>query len=66
MSRAWGWQTRFICNWLRVLRRAKAPQIDERVGHQFHLVVALLDVLETEQQPLAFVLPGKRPSDALP
>jgi len=33
-------------NWLRVLRRAKAPQIDERVGHQLHPIVPTLMVLE--------------------
>src|SRR6266853_687807 len=32
-------------------------QIDQGVRHQFHPVVTLLDVLETEQQPLEFVLP---------
>src|SRR5215510_7624078 len=32
-------------NWLRVLRRAKAPQIDERVGHQLHAIVPALMVL---------------------
>src|SRR5713101_3767655 len=34
-------------------------QIDQGVRHQFHPVVTLLDVLETEQQPLEFVLPSK-------
>ena len=53
-------------NWLQVLGTTETPQIDQGVGHQFHPVVALLDVLETQQQPLAFVLPRKRPLDALP
>ena len=53
-------------NWLQVLGTTETPQIDQGVGHQFHPVVALLDVLETEEQPLAFVLPRKRPLDALP
>src|SRR5262245_50328290 len=38
-------------NWLRVLGVTETPQIDQGVRHQFHPVVALLDVLETEQQP---------------
>jgi hypothetical protein len=53
-------------NWLQVLGTTKTPQIDQGVGHQFHPVVALLNVLEPEEQPLAFVLPRKRPLDALP
>ena len=55
-----------INNWLQVLGTTETPQIDQGVGHQFHPVVALLDGLETEEQPLAFVLPRKRPLDALP
>jgi hypothetical protein len=42
------------------------PQINQGVGHQFHPVVALLDVLETEEQPFEFVLPRKRPLDSIP
>ena len=34
-------------NWLQVLGITEMPQIDQGVGHQFHPVVALLDVLET-------------------
>ena len=55
-----------IINWLQVLGTTETPQIDQGVRHQFHPVVALLDVLETQQQPLAFVLPRKRPLDTLP
>ena len=53
-------------NWLQVLGTTETPQIDQGVRHQFHPVVALLDVLETQQQPLEFVLPRKRPLDTLP
>jgi hypothetical protein len=53
-------------NWLRVLGTTETPQIDQGVRHQFHPVVALLDVLETEQPPLEFVLPCKRPLYSLP
>jgi hypothetical protein len=48
-------------NWLRVLGTAEPPQIDQHVGHQLHPLVPLLDVLETEQQPFAFVIPRKHP-----
>ena len=53
-------------NWLQVLGTTETPHIDQRIGHQLHPVVALLDVLEPEQQPLALVLPCTRPLDALP
>jgi hypothetical protein len=42
----------FLENWLQVLGTTETPQIDQGVRHQFHPVVALLDVLEPEQQPL--------------
>ena len=53
-------------NWLQVLGTTETSHIDQGVRQQFHPIVALLDVLETEQQPLAFVLPGKRPFDSVP
>ena len=53
-------------NWLQVLGTTETPDIDQGVRHQFHPVVTLLDVLEPEEQPLEFVLPRKRPLDALP
>jgi hypothetical protein len=53
-------------NWLQVLGTTETPQIDQGVGHQFHPVVALLDGLETEEQPLELVFPRKRPLDAFP
>jgi hypothetical protein len=52
--------------WLQVLGGTEPPHIDESVGHQFHPVVTLLDVLEPEEHPLEFVLPGKRPFHAIP
>jgi hypothetical protein len=55
-----------MANWLQVLGTTETPDIDQGVRHQFHPVVTLLDVLETEKQPLEFVLPRKRPLDALP
>jgi hypothetical protein len=53
-------------NWLQVLGTTETPHIDQGVRHQFHPVVALLEVLETEEQPLEFILPRKRPLDSLP
>ena len=59
-------QALLVFNWLQVLGTTETPHIDQGVRHQFHPVVALRDMLETEQQPLAFVLPRKRPLDTLP
>jgi hypothetical protein len=42
-------------NWLRVLGTAERSQVDQRVHHQLHPVVALLDACKAEQQALAFV-----------
>ena len=53
-------------SYLEVLGTAETPQIDQGVGHQFHRVVALLDVLEPQQQPLEFVLPRKRALHPIP
>jgi putative ABC transport system substrate-binding protein len=48
-------------NWLRVLGTAEMPHINHRVGHQFHRIVPTLEALKPHQEPLEFVLPGKRP-----
>ena len=53
-------------NWLRVLGLTEAPQIDQRVGQQLHPLVALLNALKTQEQPLAFVFPRKGPIDTSP
>ena len=55
------WAISFVFNWLQVLGTTETPDMDQGVRQQFHPVVALLDVLETEQQPLEFVLPRKHP-----
>jgi hypothetical protein len=39
-------------NGLQGLGTTETPHIDQGVCHQFHPVVALLEVLETEEQPL--------------
>src|SRR5467141_4125138 len=53
----------FTVNWLRVLGTAKCSQVDQRVGHQLHAIVPLLDAFKSEQQPLELVFPRQRPLD---
>ncbi len=50
-------------NWLRVLGTAELAQIDQRVRHQLHAIVPLLDAFKSEQQALQFVFPRKGPLD---
>jgi predicted nucleic acid-binding protein len=38
-----------ILNWLRVLGTTEMPDIDHRVGHQFHRIVPTLDALKPHQ-----------------
>ena len=59
-------RTGVYIKWLRVLDPAEPPHIDHRIGHQLHAVVAPLDTLEPQQQPLEFVLPRKGPLHAIP
>jgi hypothetical protein len=42
------------------------PHIDQRVGHQLHAVVTLLNMLKPQQQPLEFVLSRERPLHPIP
>jgi len=35
-------------NWLRVLDTTESSQVDQRVGHQLHAIMPLLDTFETE------------------
>ena len=51
-------------NWLQVLGTAERSQVDQRVRHQLHPIVPLLDTFKAEQQPLELVLPRKGPLDA--
>src|SRR5207249_5879522 len=55
-----------IYNWLRVSDTAERSQVDQRIGHQLHAIVPLLDAFKSEQQPLEFVLPRKGPLDTHP
>ena len=54
------------CNWLQVLGATELAQIDQRVRHQFHAIVPLLDTFKSKQEPLACVLPRKGPLDPHP
>jgi hypothetical protein len=60
------WLRVLSTNWLQVLDPTETPQIDQGVSHQLHPIVPLLDALKAEQQPLACVLPRKRPLHAIP
>jgi hypothetical protein len=53
-------------NWLQVLGGAEMPHINQGVRQQLHPVVPLLNVFKTEEQPLEFVLPRKRPLHPVP
>ena len=60
-------QEKFIpINWLQVLGPAELAQIDQRVRHQLHTIVSLLDVFKTQQHPLKLIFPGKGPLDTHP
>jgi hypothetical protein len=50
-----------IVNWLRVLGTTERSQINQRICHQFHAIVPLLDAFKTQQQPLECILPCKGP-----
>jgi hypothetical protein len=51
-------------NWLRVLDTAEGSQVDQRVGHQLHTVMPLLDTFKAEQQLFEFIFPRKGALDA--
>ena len=51
------------CNWLQVLGTAELSQINQRVRHQLHAIVPLLDAFKTQQQPLELIFPRKGPLD---
>jgi hypothetical protein len=53
-------------NWWRVLGLTEAPQIDQHGGRQFHAIMPTLLVLQTQKQPLEFVLPCTRPLHSVP
>ena len=49
--------------WLRVLATTERTQVNQRIRHQLHPIVSLLNTFKAEQQPLELVLPGKGPLD---
>ena len=53
-------------NWLRVLRTAELPHLDQGVRQSFHAKVSLLHVFKTKKQPIELILPRKGPIDASP
>ena len=57
---------RSSANWLRVSDTAERSQVDQRIGHQLHAIVPLLDTFKSEQQPLELVFPGKGSLDTYP
>src|SRR5262249_28085549 len=48
------------------LQPTERSQVDQRIGHQLHAIVPLLDTFKSEQQPLEFIFPGKGPLDTHP
>ena len=53
-------------NWLQVSGTAERSQVDQRIGHQLHPIVPLLDAFKAEQQPLELIFPRKGPLDTHP
>ena len=53
-----------LYSWLRVSGATEMPQIDQRVPHQLHAVMPLLNELEPQQQPFEFILPREGPFHA--
>jgi hypothetical protein len=51
-------------NWLQVLYTAERSQVDQRIRHQLHPIVSLLDAFKAQEQSFKFVLPRKGPLDA--
>ena len=50
-----------IRKWLRVLGTTERSQINQRICHQLHAIVPLLDAFKPQQQPLECILPCKDP-----
>jgi hypothetical protein len=57
---------RIPVNWLRVLDTAELSQVNQRIRHQLHTVVALLNALKPQEEPLELVFPRKGPLDTHP
>jgi hypothetical protein len=52
--------------WLQVLGAAERSQVHQRIRHQLHPVVPLLNALKAQEEPFEFVLPRKGPLDTHP
>ena len=50
-------------NWLQVLGTTELSQINQRVRHQLHAIVPLLDAFKSQKQPLELIFPRKGPLD---
>jgi hypothetical protein len=53
-----------VFNWLRVLDTTERSQVDQRIRHQLHAIVPLLNAFKAEQQPFELVFPCKGALDA--
>ena len=53
-------------NWLRVLDTAERSQVNQRIRHHLHPVVALLNALKPQEEPLELIFPRKGPLDPHP
>ena len=53
-------------NWLRVLDTAELAQVHQRLCHQLHTIVALLNALKPHEEPLERIFPCKGPLDTHP
>jgi hypothetical protein len=51
---------------LQVLGPAELAQIDQRVRHQLHPIVPLLDTFKSEQELLELIFPREGPFDTHP
>jgi len=64
MAALWAALGHLLFNRLRVSGTTKMPQVDQRICHQLHAIVPLLDELEPQQQPFEFILPREGPLHA--
>jgi hypothetical protein len=53
----------FTPKWLQVLGAAECSQIHQRVRHQLHAIVPLLDAFKSQKQPFELIFPRKGPLD---
>ena len=56
----------FTYNWLRVLDTTERSQVNQRIRHQLHAIVPLLDAFKSEQQSFELIFPREGPFDTHP